>query len=236
MTALTPKASLRYAELTDAANAQTLAQNLATDVDSVVVPKYASTAARDAANPTPSEGDLCYLTGTGSGLHTMQRYSGAAWGRMQEAPLFVRKTADETVTSSATFQADDHLTLALAVNTTYAFQLLLITNCSTDVPDLKGRLTYPAGCEISWGEQAISFTPTTADGDGVWNAESADSTSPTNTFFVGTINGTVNGLVTGNIVVGATSGSLALEWAQNTSNGAGTVLKKGSHMMLSRVA
>lgn len=57
----TPVSGLRYAELTDSPNANTLAGDLALDVDHLVIPKYSSTTARDAANPTPTVGDMCYV-------------------------------------------------------------------------------------------------------------------------------------------------------------------------------
>lgn len=50
-----------------------LDQLVANTLDSLVIPKYASTAARDAANPAPTNGDTCFVTGTG-----LMTYDGTA--------------------------------------------------------------------------------------------------------------------------------------------------------------
>jgi hypothetical protein len=62
MTQYTPKAAIPYAELTDAANLQTYTQALATVLDSAVVPVYPTRTDRDAANPAPSTGDVCFVS------------------------------------------------------------------------------------------------------------------------------------------------------------------------------
>jgi len=75
MTQYTPKAAIPYAELTDAANLQTFSQGLATVLDSAVVPVYPARTDRDAANPSPSTGDVCFVT---ADLREY-RYYGGQW-------------------------------------------------------------------------------------------------------------------------------------------------------------
>lgn len=58
----TPIAALPYPELTDIPNAQTAFQNLATALDTKVIPKFATSVARDAAIPSPVAGMLVYRT------------------------------------------------------------------------------------------------------------------------------------------------------------------------------
>lgn len=77
MSGNTPVANLRYALLTDPPNANTLSQNLATDLDHLVIPKYATTTARDLANTSPIEGDRCYVTGDGDYQH-----DGTTWRQL----------------------------------------------------------------------------------------------------------------------------------------------------------
>lgn len=78
MSANTPVSALPYAQLSDTANANTLSQGIATALDHVVIPKYATTTARDAANTAPVEGDMCYISVAGAGKGYYQ-YSGTAW-------------------------------------------------------------------------------------------------------------------------------------------------------------
>lgn len=63
--ALSPVSAIHYVILSDDPNGNTMAENIATDVDHLVVPKYATTTDRDNANPSPQGGDRCYITGTG---------------------------------------------------------------------------------------------------------------------------------------------------------------------------
>lgn len=58
----TPNATLPYPELSDIPNAQTGFQNLALALDTKVVPKFASSSARDTAIGTPVDGQLVYRT------------------------------------------------------------------------------------------------------------------------------------------------------------------------------
>jgi hypothetical protein len=74
MSSSTPVSGIPYALLTDTPNANTLAQNIASAIDHLLIPKYASTTARDAANTSPSENDMAAITAAG---YTM--YDGSAW-------------------------------------------------------------------------------------------------------------------------------------------------------------
>lgn len=62
MSATYGKASWPIPSLTDAPNMTTAIQAIATQLDSFVRPKYASSAAQTAANPTPADGDTWYRT------------------------------------------------------------------------------------------------------------------------------------------------------------------------------
>lgn len=58
----TPNSALPYPELTDTPNALTAFQNLALALDTKVIPKFATSVARDAAIPSPVDGQVCYMT------------------------------------------------------------------------------------------------------------------------------------------------------------------------------
>ncbi|NJP75705.1 hypothetical protein HCJ99_34060 [Streptomyces sp. C1-2] len=51
-----------------------------------------------------------------------------------------------------------------------------------------------------------------------------------------TFSGTTGTTFKGTLVVGSTAGTLALAWAQNTSNASATTLKAGSRLELTRIA
>lgn len=68
----TPIASLPWPELSDIPNAQTAFQNLANAVDPLVIPRFASATARDAAITAPTDGQTVARTD----LHALQAYHG----------------------------------------------------------------------------------------------------------------------------------------------------------------
>lgn len=78
MSANSPKSGLTYPSLADPPNAPSNLQTLASQLDGIVIPKYASSTARDAANPTPASGDMCYRTD----LKAYQSYDGSAWSQI----------------------------------------------------------------------------------------------------------------------------------------------------------
>lgn len=71
-----PVSNLPIVALSDVPDANALSSSLTTALDHITVPKYATTAARDAANTAPTTGDICYVTGTGRGYYS---YGGSGW-------------------------------------------------------------------------------------------------------------------------------------------------------------
>lgn len=71
------RASWPIPALTDAPNATTMIQAVATQLDQFVVPKYASAAAQTAANPSPADGDNWYRTDLTQGFQ-FRNFSGGA--------------------------------------------------------------------------------------------------------------------------------------------------------------
>lgn len=69
----TTHSALRYPASTAAPNVHQDIQNLATDLDDKVLPKFANITARNAAFTAPAQGDNCIVAGL---LHV---YDGAAW-------------------------------------------------------------------------------------------------------------------------------------------------------------
>lgn len=71
----TPVSGIPYPAATDAPNVPLHMQNAVIALDRKIIPAFATTTARDAAIPSPTEGMVCYVTDLG--YHVM--YAGAAW-------------------------------------------------------------------------------------------------------------------------------------------------------------
>lgn len=147
----TPIAGLPWPELTDIPNAQTAFQNLANALDPLVIPRYASATARDAANPSPSDGQPAYRTD----VHGLQLYHGGISGYVSAGLTLIARQVlgvdTATVTFSSIPQDWSHLSLKLMVRSTAA--------ANTDTMSM--RLNADTSAAYDW---------TTA----LWN----DSTSP----------------------------------------------------------
>lgn len=151
---------------------------------------------------------------------------------------YIAKTADETVTSSATLQNDDHLVLSVVANAVYTFALDLYMIEGTDfVGDFKMSFTCPAGATFDMhgaGAHTTDLTTGTSS-NGEWIGKLATaSAGATLAFGVGT--GLTAARVYGRLVMSSTAGNFQLQWAQNASDASGTTLKAGSQMTMTRVA
>lgn len=138
-------------------------------------------------------------------------------------PVFVRKSADETVNNSATLQDDDALGKLLTVSSTYEFELLILYN-SGATPDLKFGFTGPAGSSANWAAISNS-TPVVSVPKVLADTLTVDGTGADATV-----------LVKGIFVMGATAGGLQLQWAQATANASNTIVRAGSYLRIRKVA
>lgn len=145
--------------------------------------------------------------------------------------LIVRKTSDETVTSSTVFQDDNVLILPVGINEVWQFWFNLLFTADT-AGDLKTQYTFPSGGAFS----AVSSFVDAA------NAASNDiiraTTSPTNTAVYGSQSATVPQFIgiQGVYVNGGTGGSVTLQWAQNTSSATATTIKTNSTLWAVKLA
>lgn len=152
---------------------------------------------------------------------------------------FVRKIADETVTSSTTLQNDDHLFLPVAANAIYLVEVVLMSLDTGDfVGDIATAFTYPTGTTAHVTGIGPHNTDLSAGSNSntEWIARQGQTgTASTATpYGVGTI---ATGLILrAQIATGGTAGTLNLQWAQNVSNATGTTVKTGSWMRMERVA
>lgn len=135
-------------------------------------------------------------------------------------PLFVRKTADETVNNSTTLQNDDQLALAVEANVTYWLSMRLLMS-SGATPDFKMLFTFPSGLTMKLHN--VEPTPTIS--------------VPYDQTTVAAVSGTgadATIQVEGLVVVSSTAGTLQLQWAQNTLNASNTIVRADSTMRLIR--
>lgn len=181
------------------------------------------------SRPSHSEGRVIYETDTDK----LRTSDGAAWNDVGiTAPLFVRKTADESVTSSTTLQNDNHLFLSVATNTTYILDAFIIYD-GQSAGDLKYGWTAPASATLDWTPRDLSTTvgATMVDAiDMAWLQIGSTETTGAwaTTWGVAT--------PTGLLQVSGTSGTLQLQWAQDTSNATATRVKTNSWLRLQKVS
>lgn len=236
MSGVTSKAAIRYATLTDAPNAQTLSKNLADDLDNLVVPKYPSAAARNVANPSPSDGDCSYRTD----LHSFEVYyaSLGAWTALVRAPLFAYKVSDESVTSSTTLQDDNDLTFSVEASSVYIYELSLsyigVSDGGTAAGGLKTAWSVPAS---SAGTRHVTGTHTTGSNI-VPSDDNARNSSHGLTTVVGHATSATGGVVfdRGLLITSVTAGTFKLQWAQVTSNATATTIQGNSYAILRKMA
>ncbi len=145
-------------------------------------------------------------------------------------PMQIAKVADETVNNSATLQNDNEFSWTLAASTTYRLtgQLLVSSNATAD---FKMGWTYPTSTTISYSVLGYNTS------DSFQNTHVDQTTVPG---FNGGGHGAINSLDTigfdGLIVTSTTSGTLQLQWAQNTANASNTIVKANSFISLLKVA
>lgn len=144
---------------------------------------------------------------------------------------FAYKSANESVPSSTTLQADDHLNVAVQANSTY-FVTAPIKYDGDSAADLKVLFRCPTSAVFNAvGVVLVGGAASQSDNQ---NAPIAENT----TAIWGCLGtGTpLWGLVTGVLVTAGTAGNFGLEWAQNASSGTATRVLLGSSMNLDRKA
>lgn len=143
----------------------------------------------------------------------------------------VYKGADEQVVSSTVVQDDDHLTLTVVANGVYAFDACLLFD-STDVnADLSLTFAGPAGATGWWSPAAITLS--NPDGTGSIRLTKFDLGGVSG---IGAIAAGSLAVPRGYLAVGATAGSLKLQWAQSTSSATAVTMRTGSWLRAHRIA
>lgn len=133
----------------------------------------------------------------------------------------VRKSSDQTVTSSTTLVNDSQLKFAIGASETYIFQAWLYTYAADGTPDIKVTFTGPSGSTVFWSSSQVIFNSAAAT---TLTVVSAGGT--TADLFVDANYRAIQ--LYGTIVNSTTAGDVQLQWAQNTSSANGTSVKAGS--------
>lgn len=141
-------------------------------------------------------------------------------------PITARKTANETVNGSATFQNDDELFVAVEASVTYHMELR-ISYTSGTTPDLKIQWTYPTGTTIRWSG---------VDSDVAGAVRITGNLVETSTPAICGSAADLMAVYTGMVVTGVNAGTLQLQWAQNTSTGSNSTVYAGSFLTIKRTA
>lgn len=186
--------------------------------------------------PIKDAADLATLTAPYAGMQVFRldaaepmiyRGGGWAWSGVQRT---ARKSANETVTSSTTYQDDDHLFLTGLPATSYlAFELYLKYTAHASA-DIKTQFTVPTNGAIEYGVIGKSGTA---------QANGSSGTPDFAALFAGStprLGGWQNdnashmfAYIMGTLYTGD-GGSLTLQWAQDTSNATGTIVLASSRL------
>lgn len=126
----------------------------------------------------------------------------------------VRKTATESVTSSTTFQDDNHLLLPISANSVYVFTLNIVLTSGAGAGGIKVEFAIPSGASITW--TTLGFGSTAAAGG-------VSLTTQSGADFHGTV------------TTAATAGNLQVRWAQSSSSGTATTLAIGSFLLAHKI-
>jgi len=140
-------------------------------------------------------------------------------------PIQVIKPADQSLTSNATLQNDNALTLPVVANATYLFRCMLDYEGGTQgSSDIKWTWTLPAGATMRYwlGRTSTAGAALIGEATGAQTLTAGSSGA-------GNLNGI---LMDGTLIMSSTAGSITLQWAQNTSSGTATIVHAQSYLWL----
>ncbi|MCX5234453.1 hypothetical protein OG824_04290 [Streptomyces prunicolor] len=195
---------------------------------------YVSTSsAVDPAFATLSNSGLAF-TGSGGSVSGLTSVSGLAGSLNVSGSLavsggltvtgvgqvqFVRKTSDQSKTSTTTLGNDTQLLLPVVANATYSLFLLCIFSGGT-TGDIKFDWTVPSGTVLRWADQTgASGLNTDVD---VYSAPGGTTQ--------------VAFQVWATVVTSSTAGNVQFRWAQNATDATATIVRTNSMLQLTRAA
>lgn len=232
MTTTTGNQQIVLQQLPDAANLPSAQTAEVGSFENKLFQRYTNLADRTARNATTDEGQVSSLQAE----DRVEIYDTANWVSLHHRALYcdIRKPADETINNVAVDQADDALTVTVAANGgTFQFRIQFFYSTST-AADLRCRLNAPAAAVGRIGVAGIAAAGATDVSAGSVTIESGTD------LVVGGLGvGTANALMAtlaGEVTIGANSGSLTFNWAQNAADPTNTVVYARSLFQVWRVA
>ncbi len=170
----------------------------------------------------------------GQGIQGIQGIQGppgdtGAQGATGAGCNIVYKTADEQTVSDTTLSDDALLKFAMLVNTKYFFRFVIHYNTGA-TGDFKYTLNGPASpTKVAYVSKRIAHGGTTFSVIGLLAAYGTASTIATTAAGNGYIE------IEGTVENGANAGTLAFQWAQNTTDTTATKVLRGSYILYSSI-
>lgn len=140
-----------------------------------------------------------------------------------------RKAADESLASSTTLQNDDDLMADLAASTTYIIDGVIFASSTSNDPDIKIAFTTPTGSTIDVGYIAASTQRLNSVGGILEASGTASEAIPLSK------SSPVIIMIKGTVMTGANSGTLQLQWAQDSSDTTSITVKEGSYLRADQI-
>jgi hypothetical protein len=151
-------------------------------------------------------------------------------------PMFAVKSSATTRTSTTTLADDPELTLTLAANAKYFVEFFLYYG-AINAEKFKTAWTVPSGVTGTRATLGPGSTANQASMDNVSMRAGAHLYTTSATYGTRDDNtGPCLAYETSIVITGASSGTLAVKWAQGTSGSTGTALFEGSFMRVTRLA
>lgn len=158
-------------------------------------------------------------------------------------PVYARKTADESVTSSTAVQNDDELFFSVAANAVYAVTGWikysgpgdLQIDWTTPTDALGEWVGFGNGTTVYTGTGGNAVTTDTSSSAGYMIRTETNDVAQSRTFG-GISTNTYAVAIYGTLRTGATAGTYQFQWAQGTSNATATTVYTDSWLCLQRTA
>jgi hypothetical protein len=159
--------------------------------------------------------------------------SDSAWNFIAtNRKLWVRKTTDQTRTSTTTVTADADLLIPNVPASTY-YRLNAVVGYNADTAaDMKGGLYGPSGGSYVGTYRAPPFGASGTSGSITYDFANFGSSFT----FGGTGSGFNVAADFDGVLYSGTGGTVGFQWAQNTSNAIGTVVLTSSYIVLTPIA
>jgi hypothetical protein len=151
---------------------------------------------------------------------------------------YARKSASESVASTTTVQSDDHITFTLAASAVYELKVFLTVSGSTG-GDFKTQWLFTGAASGGNHTTRYGLGPGTATTTASATAVMQYARQAWTTEIAYGVDGTLSSHIEEGGLLDTTtggSGTITLQWAQNTSNAASTVVGTGSYAILERLA